>query len=107
MIIIKTSKSFASTRAAETLVPIVLPVSLTVFSGRGWPELGHTTILSKLTFSWVNSLLRLGYSKPLALEDIPSLLSEDEAKFSYQNFMHTWESLVRERSKDNTKNLVL
>ncbi|KAG5141528.1 hypothetical protein JHK82_017223 [Glycine max] len=70
-------------------------------------ELGHSTFLSKLTFSWVNSLLRLGYSKPLALEDIPSLLSEDEAEFAYQNFMHTWESLVRESSKDNTKNLVL
>ncbi|CAJ1950983.1 unnamed protein product [Sphenostylis stenocarpa] len=70
--------------------------------------LGRASFLSKLTFSWVNSLLSLGYSKPLALEDIPSLLSEDEADMAYQNFMHAWESLVRERSnKNNTKNLVL
>ncbi|KAJ1420288.1 P-loop containing nucleoside triphosphate hydrolase [Sesbania bispinosa] len=70
-------------------------------------QLGDATLLSKLTFSWVNSLLSLGYSKPLALEDIPSLLSEDEARLAYQNFLHEWESLVRERSKNNTKNLVL
>ncbi|KAL2337977.1 hypothetical protein Fmac_012423 [Flemingia macrophylla] len=69
--------------------------------------LGHANFLSKLTFSWVNPLLSLGHSKPLALEDIPSLLSEDEADLAYQNFMHAWESLVRERSKNNTKNLVL
>ncbi|XP_020225919.1 ABC transporter C family member 8 isoform X2 [Cajanus cajan] len=69
--------------------------------------LGHASFLSKLTFSWVNPLLSLGYSKPLALEDIPFLLSEDEADLAYQNFMHAWESLARERSKHNTKNLVL
>ncbi|TKY64388.1 ABC transporter C family member 8 [Spatholobus suberectus] len=69
--------------------------------------LGHATFLSKLTFSWVNSLLSLGCSKSLALEDIPSLLSEDEADLAYQKFTHAWESLVRERSKNNTKNLVL
>ncbi|KAH1237782.1 ABC transporter C family member 8 [Glycine max] len=69
--------------------------------------LGRANFLSKLTFSWINSLLSLGYSKSLVLEDIPSLLSEDEANLGYQNFMHAWESLVRERSKTNTKNLVL
>ncbi|RDX69509.1 ABC transporter C family member 8, partial [Mucuna pruriens] len=68
--------------------------------------LGQATFLSKLTFCWVNSLLSLGHSKPLALEDIPSLLSEDEAKSAYQNFMQAWESLVRERSNNNAKNLV-
>ncbi|XP_061353257.1 ABC transporter C family member 8-like isoform X1 [Gastrolobium bilobum] len=69
--------------------------------------LGHATFLSKLIFSWVNSLLIQGYSKPLALEDIPSLVSEDEADSAYKKFLQTWEFLVRERSKNNTKNLVL
>ena len=69
--------------------------------------LGHATLLSKLTFSWVNPLLSLGYSKPLALEDIPSVVSEDEADSAYQKFVHAWESISRERSKTNTKNLVL
>ncbi|KAK7255605.1 hypothetical protein RIF29_29018 [Crotalaria pallida] len=69
--------------------------------------LGHASLLSKLTFSWVNSLLSLGYSKPLALEDIPSLVSEDEAGSAYQKFCHTWECLSRERSINQTKNVVL
>ncbi|XP_052724381.1 ABC transporter C family member 8 isoform X2 [Vigna angularis] len=68
--------------------------------------LGRASFLSKFTFSWVNSLLSLGYSRPLSLEDIPSLLSEDKAHLSHQNFMHAWQSLARERSKNNTKNLV-
>ncbi|KEH18316.1 ABC transporter C family member 8 isoform X2 [Medicago truncatula] len=69
--------------------------------------LGHATFLSKLIFSWVNSLLRLGYSKPLDLEDIPSLVSEDEADMAYQKFVRAWESLVRDKTKNNTKSLVL
>ncbi|WVZ23660.1 hypothetical protein V8G54_002204 [Vigna mungo] len=68
--------------------------------------LGRASFLSKLTFSWVNSLLSLGYSRPLSLEDIPSILSEDKADLSHKNFMHAWQSLARERSKNNTKNLV-
>ncbi|KAK2353052.1 ABC transporter C family member [Trifolium repens] len=70
-------------------------------------ELAHATFLSKLIFSWVNSLLSLGYSKPLAPEDIPSLVSEDEASTAYQNFVHAWESLVKEGTKNSTKSLVL
>ncbi|TKY64342.1 ABC transporter C family member 8 [Spatholobus suberectus] len=70
-------------------------------------RLGHATLISKLTFSWVNSLLRLGYSKPLALEDIPFLLSEDKAASAYQDLAQAWESLVRESSNNNTKNSVL
>ncbi|XP_027336483.1 ABC transporter C family member 8-like isoform X2 [Abrus precatorius] len=69
--------------------------------------LAHAPFLSKLTFSWVNSLLCIGYSKPLALEDIPSLLCEDEADSAYQNFMHAMERLVRDRSKNSNRNLVL
>ena len=70
-------------------------------------QLGRATLLSKLTFSWVNSLLRLGYSKLLALEDIPFLLPEDEANLAYQAFMHAWEPLVRDNSNNNNKNSVL
>ncbi|XP_027336486.1 ABC transporter C family member 8-like isoform X2 [Abrus precatorius] len=69
--------------------------------------LGHATILSRLTFSWMNALLSLGYSKPLALEDIPSLDSEDKADFSYQKFAHAWDSLLWERGMKNSRNLVL
>ena len=34
-------------------------------------ELDQASFLGRLTFSWINSLLSLGYSKRLALEDIP------------------------------------
>ncbi|XP_075667040.1 ABC transporter C family member 8-like isoform X2 [Castanea sativa] len=70
-------------------------------------ELGQASFLGKLTFSWINSLLSLGYSKRLALEDIPSLVPEDEAKFAYQKFAHAWDSLLRETNSNNTRNLVL
>ncbi|WJX92056.1 hypothetical protein P8452_73749 [Trifolium repens] len=68
---------------------------------------GHANFISKLIFCWVNSLLSLGYSKPLDLKDVPSLDSDDEANMAYQKFVHAWESLVRERTKNNTNSLVL
>ncbi|MED6217530.1 ATP-binding cassette sub- C member 8 [Stylosanthes scabra] len=70
-------------------------------------ELGHGNILNRMTFSWINLLLKLGYSKPLALEDIPSLASEDEAEIGYQKFAHELDSLLSERSKSDSRNLVL
>ncbi|KAI3910950.1 hypothetical protein MKW92_047899, partial [Papaver armeniacum] len=35
---------------------------------------GNANLFSKLTFSWLNSLMCLGHSKPLTLEDIPNLV---------------------------------
>lgn len=54
-------------------------------------QLGNAGFLSKLTFAWINPLLTLGYSKTLATEDIPSLVSEDEADLAYQKFAQAWE----------------
>lgn len=48
--------------------------------------------LSRATFSWMNSLLKTGYSKSLDLEDIPFIASEDQAKTNYQGFLDSWES---------------
>ncbi|XP_035539240.1 ABC transporter C family member 8-like isoform X1 [Juglans regia] len=73
----------------------------------GQTELGQASFLSRLTFSWINSLLCLGYSKSLALEDIPSLVSEDEANLAYQKFSDTWESLLRKGVSNKPSNLVL
>ncbi|KAL4625801.1 hypothetical protein ACB092_05G050600 [Castanea dentata] len=70
-------------------------------------ELDQASFLGKLTFSWINSLLSLGYSKRLALEDIPPIVAEDEAKFAYKKFAHAWDSLLRETNLNNTGNLVL
>jgi len=60
-----------------------------------------------LTFSWLNPLLRLGYSKRLACEDIPALFLEDEANVAYKKFNDTWEALVKDKSSKNVKNLVI
>lgn len=60
-----------------------------------------------MTFSWINSFLRLGYSKSLALEEIPSLVSDDEANLAYQKFSDTWESLLRKGVSNKPSNLVL
>ncbi|XP_021829664.1 ABC transporter C family member 8-like isoform X2 [Prunus avium] len=70
-------------------------------------DLDNASFLSKLTFSWINPLLNLGSSKTLALEDIPSLVSEDEANLAYQKFAHAWDSLSREKSSSSTGNLAL
>lgn len=71
-------------------------------------KLDHASFLSRLTFSWVNPLLKLGSSKALDLEDIPSLGSEDEANVAYQKFSDALESLLREKSSSSTsRNLVL
>ncbi|PON35730.1 ATP-binding cassette containing protein [Parasponia andersonii] len=79
-----------------------------VFKGaeKRTPELDQVGFLKKLTFSWISPLLSLGYSKPLSLEDIPSLGPEDEANKGYLKFKQAWDSLLREKDPD-TKNLVL
>ncbi|KAF8011615.1 hypothetical protein BT93_J2025 [Corymbia citriodora subsp. variegata] len=60
-------------------------------------QLRYASCLSKLTFSWINPLLRLGYSKPLEFEDIPSLVPEDEADLAYQKFALGWDSVVSDQ----------
>ncbi|XP_022721510.1 ABC transporter C family member 8-like isoform X2 [Durio zibethinus] len=70
-------------------------------------ELCQASCLSQLSFSWINPLLSLGYLRPLALEDIPSISAEDESNLAYQKFANAWESLVREESSSDRRNLVL
>ncbi|KAI3944553.1 hypothetical protein MKW92_034952, partial [Papaver armeniacum] len=67
----------------------------------------NANLFSKLTFSWLNSLMRVGHSKPLVLEDIPNLVPEDEAFIAYQAFIHAWEVLWSQKSPENETNLVL
>lgn len=69
-------------------------------------NLGEATFLSKLFFSWINPLLRLGYSKTLTLQDIPPLGSEDEALLAYSRFKDAWSKLEEESGSKNSNNLV-
>ncbi|TYK03884.1 ABC transporter C family member 8 [Cucumis melo var. makuwa] len=65
----------------------------------------QASFFSKLTFSWINPLLTLGYSKTLTLEDVPPLDSEDEAELAYQKFSHVWDSLSPEKGSSSSGNL--
>ncbi|KAL2539145.1 ABC transporter C family member 8 [Abeliophyllum distichum] len=66
---------------------------------------GQANFLSKLSFSWINPLLRLGNRKSIALEDIPCLRSEDEAALAYEKFKGAWDSL-QGKGSDNSDYLV-
>ncbi|KAL2337975.1 hypothetical protein Fmac_012421 [Flemingia macrophylla] len=70
-------------------------------------EFSQANFLSKLTFSWINPLLSLGYKKPLCLEDIPPLTPEDKASLSYQRFSCTWGSMLSSANSNSPKNMVL
>ncbi|XP_027335892.1 ABC transporter C family member 8-like [Abrus precatorius] len=69
--------------------------------------LSQANCFSRFTFSWINPLLSLGYKKPLALKDIPSLPCEDKANFSFQKFAHTWDSFLSENGSNSPKNQVI
>lgn len=70
-------------------------------------KLGQAGVISRLTISWINPVLKLGYSKPLFLEDIPTLLPEDESQVAYKRFSYIWGSLSRDFNSSNAKNLLL
>nr|GEX96519.1 ABC transporter C family member 8 [Tanacetum cinerariifolium] len=65
-------------------------------------QLQEPSFLSKLTFTWVNPLLAIGYGKPLVLEDIPSLASVDQAAVSHEKFTKAWDSLQTEKASNKT-----
>ncbi|XP_010545620.1 PREDICTED: ABC transporter C family member 8 [Tarenaya hassleriana] len=69
-------------------------------------NLSTAGFFSRLTFSWINPLLSLGYRKPLAPEDIPTLVPEDEAELAYEQFSQAWDSLIADPSSNNRGNLV-
>ncbi|KAK8992696.1 hypothetical protein V6N11_048768 [Hibiscus sabdariffa] len=70
-------------------------------------ELCETNFFSKLSFSWINPLLSRGYLRPLTLEDIPSISTEDESDLAYRKFANAWESLIIDKSSNDRRNLVL
>ncbi|XP_072959898.1 ABC transporter C family member 8-like [Typha angustifolia] len=64
-------------------------------------ELYRAGLLSRLTLSWMSPLLRLGYSKPLALNDIPELDSEDGALQASEKFLKEWNLQRQDKDSSN------
>ncbi|XP_072965650.1 ABC transporter C family member 8-like isoform X1 [Typha angustifolia] len=60
---------------------------------------------SFVTFSWINPLLRLGNSKPLDLNDIPPVDTEDGALQACQTFLREWDLQGEEKARSSS-NLV-
>ncbi|XP_039117615.1 ABC transporter C family member 8-like [Dioscorea cayenensis subsp. rotundata] len=69
-------------------------------------ELEKAGFLSMMTFSWINPLLNLGYLKPLVLEDIPSLSSDDSAFVAANIFLCKWGNINKEK-RSFTSNLII
>ncbi|KAJ0978937.1 hypothetical protein J5N97_014411 [Dioscorea zingiberensis] len=69
-------------------------------------ELEKSGFFGMMTFSWINRLLQLGYSKPLVLKDIPSLSSADSALVATNAFLHEWSAINGDR-RSSTRNLVI
>ncbi|CAN6345532.1 unnamed protein product [Urochloa humidicola] len=59
---------------------------------------GEAGFLSRLTFTWMDPLLRLGYTKPLDLGDIPPLDADDAAAAARRAFLQEWHR--RKRAPD-------
>ncbi|KAJ4782160.1 ABC transporter C family member 8 [Rhynchospora pubera] len=63
-------------------------------------------IFSRLTFSWLNHLLKLGRTKPLNLDDIPPIESEDTSLQASQKFLTIWRAYSHDKSNANSRNLI-
>uniref|UniRef100_A0A0E0PZ61 MRP-like ABC transporter n=1 Tax=Oryza rufipogon TaxID=4529 RepID=A0A0E0PZ61_ORYRU len=57
---------------------------------RRYSELYGAGVLRRLSFSWLNPLLRLGRSKALDLADVPLIASEDGAARASERFAEAW-----------------
>uniref|UniRef100_A0A0D9WDM8 ABC transporter C family member 13 n=1 Tax=Leersia perrieri TaxID=77586 RepID=A0A0D9WDM8_9ORYZ len=75
--------------AGDETEPLLTPAS----GGRSpapAPAFGKAGFMSRLLFTWMDSLLRLGYKKPLTLADVPPLDADDEAAEACAKFLQEW-----------------
>jgi ABC-type multidrug transport system fused ATPase/permease subunit len=69
-----------------------------VFEGlKPCPE-SSSNLFSLLSFSWLNGLMRLGYSRPLVDEDLYGLNAEDQAPELAAKFKASWAIEAKRRS---------
>ncbi|GJN35825.1 hypothetical protein PR202_gb24635 [Eleusine coracana subsp. coracana] len=56
---------------------------------------GEASFLSRLIFTWMDPLLKLGYSRPLDSGDLPPLDADDAAAEASRKFMEKWQQQRR------------
>ena len=59
--------------------------------------------LSRVTYSWLGTILRLGSSRPLELDDLGDLPSVDKADVNHQCFFKVWEKEKIRAAKHRTR----
>jgi ATP-binding cassette, subfamily C (CFTR/MRP), member 1 len=94
------------TNVHQCPLPGTLTEPLLVESIRKNSNLYRAGIFSRLTFSWLNHLLKLGRMKPLNLDDIPSIDSEDTSLQASEKFLAIWRAYMKDKFKANSKNLI-
>ncbi|CAK9309360.1 unnamed protein product [Citrullus colocynthis] len=50
----------------------------------------HVNLFSKITFAWMDNIMKLGYKRPLTEKDIWKLDTWDQTETLYNNFQKTW-----------------
>jgi ATP-binding cassette subfamily C (CFTR/MRP) protein 1 len=93
--------NFQQFSLGTTLTEPLLVPNITKYS-----NLYQAGIFSRLTFSWLNDLLKLGRTKPLKLCDIPSIDSEDTSHDASEKFLSIWRTYMQDKSNFNRKNLI-
>ncbi|RCH98429.1 ATP-binding cassette, sub-C (CFTR MRP), member 9, partial [Rhizopus stolonifer] len=65
-----------------------------------------TNIFGRLTFNWMTPLMRLGYQKPLSMEDLWNLKSDDQSAFVSAQFQQNWQKELTKKKPSLLKALV-
>jgi hypothetical protein len=67
----------------------------------------HASIFSRIAFSYVNPLLRLGNSRPLQAEDLPDLSKQDDTNALVERLSVEWETRKDAAHRDESRTLAL
>ncbi|XP_063818327.1 ATP-binding cassette sub-family C member 2 [Pseudophryne corroboree] len=86
----------------QIIIVIVSSISETSDLTKKNPEL-TASFLSRITFSWYESLVWKGYKHPLVMEDLWELNKEDKTKFTYEAFEKQMKKEVTKAKKELAK----
>ncbi|XP_077987765.1 ATP-binding cassette sub-family C member 9-like [Glandiceps talaboti] len=62
----------------------------------------YTSLLSRITFQWLNWLLVLGYKRPVEMDDLGGMAEQHDVKHQYSRFLEAYE---KEKKRAETKNV--